>query len=100
MEGKQEAVSHPSHYGGDTVYETIKVLEAWYGVSAVEDFCLCNVLKYLSRAGKKDGEATLTDLKKARWYLNKAIELREGFDEKAESSATAIPDTSEEQKHS
>lgn len=57
-----EAVNHPSHYGGDTTYEAIKVIEAW-GL----DFHLGNAAKYICRAGKK-GDA-LEDLKKARWYL-------------------------------
>ena len=33
----KETVNHPQHYGGDTVYEAIKVIEAW-GL----DFCLGN----------------------------------------------------------
>lgn len=42
-------VDHPSHYGGkDSIYETIKVIEAWD-----LGFNLGNTLKYLSRAGKK-----------------------------------------------
>ncbi len=42
-------VQHPVHYGGaDNLYEAIKVIEAWE-----LDFCLGNVLKYISRAGKK-----------------------------------------------
>lgn len=62
-----ESVNHPSHYGGaDNPYEAIKVVEAW-GLS----FCLGNVVKYISRAGKK-GDA-LEDLKKARWYLDREI---------------------------
>lgn len=62
-----EAINHPSHYGGaDDPYEAIKVVEAW-GLG----FHLGNVVKYLSRAGKK-GEA-LEDLKKARWYLDRQI---------------------------
>ena len=36
-----------------------------------------NVLKYVWRAGKKDGEYRLTDLKKAQWYLNQLIEREE-----------------------
>lgn len=63
-----EKVNHPSHYGGDTVYETIKVLEAW-GLD--QSFCLGNAVKYISRAGKK-GDA-LTDLKKAKFYLDREI---------------------------
>jgi hypothetical protein len=34
------------------------------------------VVAYVSRAGKKDDE--LADLKKARWYLDRAISLRTG----------------------
>ena len=66
-----ELVDHPSHYGGDEVYETIKVIEAWQ-----LGFHLGNVVKYLSRAGKK-GNA-LEDLRKARWYLDREIARLEG----------------------
>ena len=65
-----EAVDHPAHYGGDTVYEAIKVIEAW-GLG----FCLGNTVKYISRAGKKG--AAIEDLKKARWYLDREIQNRE-----------------------
>jgi hypothetical protein len=62
-----EAVNHPAHYGGaDNPYEAIKVIEAW-GLG----FCLGNAVKYIARAGKKD--ATVQDLKKARWYIDRAI---------------------------
>jgi len=63
-------VNHPSHYGGDTVYEAIKVIEAWQ-----LGFCLGNTVKYIARAGKKG--AALEDLKKAAWYLNHEIERLE-----------------------
>ena len=66
----KEAVDHPSHYGGkDNVYEAIKVVEAWE-----LGFCLGNVIKYISRAGKKDSTKELEDLNKALWYLNRRIE--------------------------
>ncbi len=65
----KEMVNHPSHYGGeDNVYEAIKVIEAW---DLDNDFCLGNVIKYISRAGKKD--ATLQELEKAKWYLDRKI---------------------------
>ena len=61
-------VDHPSHYGGkDNPYEAIKVIEAWD-----LGFCLGNVVKYISRAGKKHKDV-LEDLKKARWYLDRHI---------------------------
>lgn len=63
-------VDHPSHYGGDSTYETIKVIEAWD-----LNFNLGNTVKYISRAGKKKGSTTLTDLEKARWYLDRQIEI-------------------------
>lgn len=63
-------VNHPAHYGGaDNVYEAIKVIEAWN-----LDFCLGNVIKYISRAGKKEGNSLIQDLEKAKWYLQRRIE--------------------------
>lgn len=66
-------VNHPSHYGGeDNPYEAIKVIEAWD-----LGFCLGNAVKYISRAGKKDPEKEIEDLKKARWYIDRAIQVRD-----------------------
>lgn len=64
-------IDHPAHYGGDTVYEAIKVIEAW-GLN----FSLGSAVKYICRAGKKENEPDLDDLKKAAWYLNREIERR------------------------
>ena len=63
-----EAVNNPKHYGGDTTYEAIKVIEAWE-----LNFHLGNVVKYISRAGKKDLTKTKEDLLKAKWYLDRDI---------------------------
>jgi len=66
-------IDHPAHYGGeDNTYEAIKVIEAWE-----LDFHIGNVVKYISRAGKKGSK--IEDLKKAQWYLNRAIEKAEKF---------------------
>lgn len=67
--GTDPQINHPSHYGGDTPYEAIKVIEAW-GLG----FALGNAVKYISRAGKKDGNTRLQDLQKAAWYLAREIE--------------------------
>lgn len=64
-----ERVNHPAHYGGDTTYEAIKVIEAWD-----LGFNLGNAVKYISRAGKKYPGSGIEDLKKAVWYLNRQIE--------------------------
>lgn len=62
-----EHVNHPKHYqSNDPTYETINVIEAW-GL----DFCLGNVVKYVSRAGKKGKQ--IEDLEKAKWYLERKI---------------------------
>ena len=63
-----DPINHPPHYGGDSTYEAIKVIEAW-GLG----FCLGNVVKYLCRAGRKGTETRLADLWKARWYLDREI---------------------------
>lgn len=67
---EKEAIDHPAHYGGDTPYEAIKVIEAWD-----LGFCLGNTIKYISRAGKKRPGigGTIEDLEKARWYLDREI---------------------------
>jgi hypothetical protein len=69
----KEMVNHPNHYGGElNPYEAIKVIDAW-GL----DFCLGNTVKYISRAGKKNTDKELEDLKKALWYLQHKIETLE-----------------------
>ena len=66
-----EMVQHPVHYGGEeNVYEVVKVCEAW-GLD--KDAYLFNVVKYIGRAGKKDPQTELEDLKKALWYLQRKI---------------------------
>lgn len=74
-----------AHYGGaDNPHETIKCLEAW---GLERDALLWTSGKYLSRAGKKEGESLLKDLRKALYYLKRRVE-------KLESSIKA-----EEQRH-
>lgn len=64
-----DKINNPLHYGGkNNQYEAIKVIEAWE-----LNFCLGNVLKYISRAGKKENNSSLQDLKKAQWYLQREI---------------------------
>jgi len=71
MENNKEMVKNPDHYGGaSNPYEAIKVIEAWD-----LDFHLGNTVKYISRAGKKYPEKELEDLLKAKWYLERKIEM-------------------------
>lgn len=53
--------------------EPVEVYEAW-GLPPH----LCNVVKYIARAGKKPGVDTLEDLEKARRYLVRQINLVKG----------------------
>ena len=65
-----EIVDHPKHYGGkEAKHEAISVIEEW-GLG----FHLGNVVKYISRAGRKPDQSMVDDLKKAKWYLERFIE--------------------------
>lgn len=64
----KETINHPEYYREGT-YEAINVIEAWN-----LGFSLGNVVKYLSRAGKKDPEREIEDLEKAKWYLERHIQ--------------------------
>lgn len=68
-----DVVNHPGHYCTGK-YECIDVMTEALGKQAVMDFCRCNAFKYIYRSERKNG---LEDMKKARWYLNKYIELEE-----------------------
>lgn len=70
VEDEYESVDHPSHYGGaNSKHEAIEVIEEW-GLG----FHLGNVVKYISRAGRKPSQDMIQDLKKAKWYLERFIE--------------------------
>lgn len=68
-----DVVNNPSHYT-DSKIEVIDYIE-----DKNLGFCLGNVIKYVSRAGKKmDSDKSIRDkeiedLKKARWYLDRRI---------------------------
>lgn len=78
-----DQVNHPKHYGGENaIYETIKVLEAWLTPVEFVGFLRGNVIKYLTRAGKKGGdEQHDKDLAKARWYMDYEIDFHKRRDE-------------------
>lgn len=83
---EQEVISNAARYGGWAVDEFI----ADFGLG----FRLGNVVKYVSRAGKKDGCSVLEDLRKARVYLDRHIARLESGEkvntlQKAGATATA-----------
>lgn len=67
----KETVNHPDHYGGDTPYETIKVIEAKATREEFIGFNKWNAFKYIDRATRKGDE--LENYKKARWYLDNLV---------------------------
>lgn len=69
-----DLISHPSHYCEGRKYEPKDVIRDWD-----LNFNLGNVVKYVSRAGRKD--ALLEDLYKARQYLDFEIEYIEKQEE-------------------
>lgn len=60
------SVNHPAHYNQGSI-EVIDAIEDWK-----LSFHAGNVIKYVVRAPHKNG---LEDLKKARWYLDRLIQL-------------------------
>ena len=71
---EKEQVNHPDHYqfGIDNTYEVIKIIEVYNF-----DFHIGNCFKYISRAGRKNPEKEIEDLKKAQFYLERKIRLLE-----------------------
>jgi hypothetical protein len=67
----EDTIKFPKHYNASEV-QPIDAIEAW-GLG----FHLGNVVKYIARAGKKDPNKIVEDLKKARWYLDRHIEKLE-----------------------
>ena len=75
--------SNPQHYRQGSI-------EPWdFIVSQDLNFLEGNIIKYVTRAGKKDGESRLDDLTKAATYLRKLIETAS-----QDESTTPRPDGS------
>lgn len=67
-EPERDSVNHPEHYTSGGI-ECIDCIKAALG-SAFIGFLMGNVIKYSYRYKDKNG---IEDLKKARWYLDRAI---------------------------
>lgn len=66
-------INHPPHYTQGRV-ECIDAIRSALGDRGAASFCLGNCLKYLWRCNHKGGTE---DLHKAKWYLEKLIEISE-----------------------
>ena len=68
-------VNHPKHYQSKNGLEVIDVIDAFTdSLTGMEAVCTGNALKYICRWKNKNG---IEDIKKAIWYLNKLIEVKE-----------------------
>lgn len=64
------AIDHPTHYNAGGI-EVIDAIEAWgFG----EGFNRGNAIKYIARAGRKNPDTEVEDLKKAAWYIQREIQ--------------------------
>ena len=81
-----DVVNHPSHYT-DGKIEVISFIE-----DKNLNFHRGNAVKYIARAGKKDPEKEIEDLRKAVWYLNREIKRLTGEN----PNAALISEVSEE----
>lgn len=66
-----DIVSHPSHYCSHP--SGIECIE----ITRHHDFAIGNAIKYLWRAGLKDSDNEVQDLKKAVWYIQDKIKQLE-----------------------
>lgn len=69
MASVNDPVNHPTHYTTGKI-EVIDYIE-----DQKLPYHLGNAVKYISRAGKKDKDKTVEDLKKAVWYIERYIGL-------------------------
>tara|TARA_B100000424_G_C22630372_1_gene349417 strand:- start:273 stop:530 length:258 start_codon:yes stop_codon:yes gene_type:complete len=72
---RQENVNSPNHYT-DGGIETIDYIKAKIPVQSFKDGCRWHILKYASRAGKKEGNSEIQDVQKLivfAKYWEKAI---------------------------
>lgn len=64
---ENDNVNHPAHY---TAYKGIEVIQ----LTEQMMFNRGNAVKYIARAGLKDPDKEVEDLRKAVWYLEREIQ--------------------------
>lgn len=73
-ESENDTVNHPFHYTQGGI-ECIDAMESAFGARELAVYCKIAAFKYIWRCEHKNGSE---DIKKAIWYLNKYLELKEG----------------------
>lgn len=67
-EPEDKVVNSPSHYTA----AKIEVIDVITDLGLSFNFCISNAIKYLMRAGLKDESKLVEDVKKAKWYIERA----------------------------
>ena len=83
-----EMVNSPSHYNNYSMEVIDMMIELW-GIDRTIAFCEMNAFKYRMRVGTKPENSVEQDLKKEKWYLDKANELKKV---KEKHYARTLPD--------
>jgi hypothetical protein len=65
-DGANDPINHPKHYTSYPV-EVINLTECM-------NFNRGNAVKYIARAGLKNKDTEIEDLRKSLWYLNREIQ--------------------------
>lgn len=80
MSDVKEDPVNPRHYAGFGEDAAVMIIRRWtavrksLGLEPVS-FDIGNALKYIQRAGLKDGQSEVQDLLKAVWYLQERIHV-------------------------
>ena len=67
-----DPINHPKHYTSDP--SGVECIE----ITRHRNFNIGNAIKYLWRAGLKDGNSDIQDLQKAAWYIQDEIKRIKG----------------------
>lgn len=67
-----DPIHHPKHYTSDP--SGVECIE----ITRHRNFNIGNAIKYLWRAGLKDGNSDIQDLQKAAWYIQDEIKRIKG----------------------
>ena len=83
-----DLVNHPPHYANSPAgIECIEAIEASMSLQEFKGFLKGNVQKYIWRYAQKNGAE---DLKKAKWYLERLIAIRESEEELARAIEDSV----------
>lgn len=75
---------NPNHYKKFSM-EVIDMMVSLWGKEKVANYCEINAFKYKMRLGEKPDQPIKRDMEKAKWYLEKAVELRSSDSNDAKS---------------